>query len=270
MFLNTFQQGGSMKWPTQLTIVRHAQSAYNILREKKAASPLYAEFKNEYEKDYRSPRAVELAEEVRKSFSLQVSDAETTITSEGEAMSRITGAKLREKIELPHVVFVSPYKRTNLTLAYMAEKWPELRDRTLVKFVPEDRIREKEHGLTLLYNDWRVFHVMHPEQKELQDLQGPYWYQYPQGESVSDVRERIRSFLGTLIREYAGQRVMLVTHHLTILSIRAILERLSPDRFIDLDENDKPVNCGVTIYRGDPTLGKSGQLVLSEYNTRLY
>jgi broad specificity phosphatase PhoE len=256
-----------MKWPVELTIVRHAQSAYNILRDQKAHDLLYQDFLEEYKKDYRSSRARELAIEVRNKFALKITDAGTPITAAGEQMASETGEMLKDKIELPHVVFVSPYFRTQRTFDCMAERWPAL---LTVKRVSEDRIREQEHGLSVIYNDWRAFHVMHPEQKELRDLQGPYWYQYPQGESVSQVRDRIRSFLSTLIREYAGQRVMLVTHHLTILSIRAILERLSPEEFIRLDEEEKPVNCGVTIYRGEATLGRNGRLMLYEYNTRLY
>jgi IS5 family transposase len=61
-----------------------------------------------------------------------------------------------------------------------------------------------------------------------------------------------------------------VTHHLTILSFRANYERLSPEEFIRLDEHEKPVNCGITVYRGDPNQGKDGKLVLQIYNKKFY
>lgn len=256
-----------MKWPAELVIVRHAQSEYNTLRGMKSSDPLFAEFCQAYEKDYRSSKARKLAVAVRAKYSLGVSDAETRITTKGGSMAIETGDQLKKKIELPHVIFVSPYSRTQETLGHMKVKWPELEG---VKTIHEDRIREQEHGLSLIYNDWRVFHVMHPEQKELRELQGPYWYQYPQGESASQVRDRIRSFLATITREYSGQRVMLITHHLTILSIRATLERLTPHQFIHLDEKEKPVNCGVTIYRGNPAVGREGRLELVQYNSQLY
>ncbi len=115
-----------------------------------------------------------------------------------------------------------------------------------------------------------MFHALNPDQKRLRDTMGPYWYQYPQGESVSMVRDRIRDVLSMIIREYAGQHVLMVTHHLTILSLRANLERLSPEEFIRLDNHEKPVNCGITIYRGEPKLGKNGKLVLESYNTCLW
>jgi broad specificity phosphatase PhoE len=100
--------------------------------------------------------------------------------------------------------------------------------------------------------------------------EGSYWYQYPQGESVAQVRDRIRSFTNTLVREHAGQVVYLISHHLTKLSIRANLERLTPEQFQHLDDHETPINCGVTIYRGDPALGSDGKLVLTHYNLKLH
>jgi broad specificity phosphatase PhoE len=257
-----------MKWPVELVLVRHAQSQYNVLRGMKSSDPLFAAFQAAYEEDYRSDVAKQLAKEVRKKYGLGVNDADTRLTPDGVAMAQATAEVLKKrKMKLPHVVFVSPYLRTMETFGCMKLGWPELGE---VKMVPDDRIREQEHGLSLLYNDWRVFHVMHPEQKELRDLMGPYWYQFPQGESVSQVRDRIRSFITTLVREYSGMRVMLVTHHLTILSIRATLERLTPQQFIELDEGEKPINCGVTLYSGDAGAGRDGRLQLKVYNQKLY
>ena len=88
--------------------------------------------------------------------------------------------------------------------------------------------------------------------------------------SPSDVRQRNLSWIATLTREFAGKRVMAITHHLTILSTRANFERLSPERFIHLDEHEKPVNCGVTRYEGNPAVGRQGRLELAEYNRKYY
>ena len=85
-----------------------------------------------------------------------------------------------------------------------------------------------------------------------------------------DVRERLRSWVITLIRELANKNVMAVTHHLAILSIRANLERLSKEDFLRLDKEEKPINCGVTIYEGDKKAGSNGRLVLKAYNQKLH
>jgi broad specificity phosphatase PhoE len=257
-----------MKWPVHLTLIRHGQSAYNELRIKKEKDPLYQEFLQLFKEDHSSPRARESAEAIQAKYALGVSDYNTPLTTEGIAQAHTTGIRLgATSHQKPHTIFVSPYRRTQQTLLHLVRGWPALKD---VDVVVDDRIREQEHGLSLLYNDWRVFHVMHPEQRKLHKLQGPYWYQYPQGESVSQVRDRSRSFASMLIRECAGKRVLVVTHHLTILSIRANLERLSAEEFMDLDEHQKPVNCGVTSYIGCANKGRSGRLELESYNFKYY
>ena len=178
-----------------------------------------------------------------------------------------TGEALRKEGVLPDVIFVSPFNRTLETLRHMTRAWPELAD---VKTYREERVREQEHGMAYLYSDWRVFYAFHPDQKDLHKLEGPYWYRYPQGESVADVRERGRSWLTTLTRDFAGKKVLAVTHHLNILALRANLERLNEEEFLRIDEEEKPINCGVTLYVGHPDLGDDGKLELSYYNKKMY
>lgn len=259
-----------MKWPETLTIVRHGESMYNALKQAKEADPRYKEFKKAYNKREKDPEtAKELALQLiaDRTFMLDFGDHDTPLSEKGHQQAETTGAKLSEKIKLPDVVFVSPYLRTRQTLGSMAVGWPELGE---VKIVEEERIREQEHGLALIYNDWRIFNIMHPEQDQLRGLQGSYWYQFPQGESVPQVRERDRSFKNTVTRDYREQNVLVVAHHLQILAARANQERFGADEFIRLDHEEKPVNCGVTIYRGDPDLGQDGRLILDTYNEQLY
>jgi broad specificity phosphatase PhoE len=259
-----------MKWPANLVIVRHGQSTYNELRDRKAQDPEYREFKKLFAKKggHRLPETRALAERMRGRFSLGLSDYDTPLSGEGWGQSYRLGSKVLTVAPAPDVVYVSPYLRTRQTFEGMKRGGFEIGSAKIVH--GEDRIREQEHGLALLYNDWRLFQTFHPEQRDLQDLMGPYWYPFPQGESICDVRDRIRSFLSTLIREHPEQTVYLITHHLTVLSIRAILERLSPEQFVDLDNNNKPINCGVTIYNGNPNAGGNGKLELAGYNLRLY
>ncbi len=256
-----------MKWPKRLTLIRHDSSAYNILKELKAKDKTYKQFRKEFEKNPDSDLIKELAKVIQEKFSLGYGDHDTPLAKEAGWQAKKVGEKLHEIIPMPEVIFVSPYKRTYLTLEKLIEGWPELAD---IKIVEEERIREQNHGLALLYSDWRIFHALHPEQAQLHKLQGPYWYTYPQGENVPDVRERLRSWLGTLTRDFKEKEVLAVTHHLTILSLRANLERLDAAEFNRLDEEEKPINCGVTIYKGKKSEGESGKLKLDRYNLNLY
>jgi len=253
-----------MKWPTELLLIRHAESAYNNLKKQKEADLEYRRFRELFETNREHADVPSLAQMLRKRHSLGISDRETPLTPLGEMQARFTGRRMRESgAHCPDVIFVSPYLRTQETLRFLKEEWPALGN---ARIYPEERIRERDHGLALLYNDWRIYQVMHPEQALLQALLGEYDYRFLNGENIPDVRQRIHAWIATITREFAGKRVMAITHHLTILATRATFERLSPEQFLHLDRHEKPVNCGVTRYVGNPERGSQGRLELDEYN----
>jgi broad specificity phosphatase PhoE len=257
-----------MKWPTELLLIRHAESAYNKLKQAKDGDSEYLQFRQMFEDDRSNPEIRPLASTLHKRHALGCNDRSTPITPRGEEQARMTGRKMRETgVNCPDVIFVSPYRRTEQTLDILKEEWPDL---CTPKVYRDERIREKDHGLALLYNDWRIYQVMHPEQGELHGLLGEYDYRFLNGENIPDVRQRNLSWMTTLTREFSGKRVMAITHHLTILATRANFERLSPEQFLHLDNHEKPVNCGVTRYIGNPRLGSSGKLELHEYNRQYY
>lgn len=255
-----------MKWPDYLALVRHDVSAYNELKNIKITHGEYQKFLELFEKDPKAPETIELARKMWQVLRSNEGDHNTPLANEGVQAKKV-GEKLKETLDLPDVIFVSPYERTKHTLQQLINGWPELAG---VKVYEEERIREQEHGLAVLYNDWRILQTLHPEQKDLYEIEGRYWYRHPQGENVPDVRERIRSWTNTLVRDWSGKKVLAVTHHLTILSIRANLERLSAEEFLNIDEEEKPINCGVSLYRGDSEKGNNGKLILEYYNKKLY
>ena len=257
-----------MKWPTELLLIRHAESAYNNLKKTKEADPDYQRFRKLFEFDRSDAEILSLALLLQDRHSLGYSDRQTPITPAGERQARITGRRMRDaEVEPPEIIFVSPYLRTLETLHLLKEEWPELQ---AARAYREERIREKDHGLALLYNDWRIYHVLQPEQGRLHDLLGDYDYRFMNGENIPDVRQRTHSWITTITREFAGKRVMAITHHLTILATRANFERMGPEEFLHLDEHEKPVNCGVTRYVGKDVPGSRGKLVLERYNQRYY
>lgn len=257
-----------MKWPSELTLIRHDRSRYNELRDLKGDDELYQRFVASFEGDPGSPSTVALAERIRMKYRLGVRDASTELVDPCGLRPHRTGvAMARLGWQIPDAVFISPYVRTQETWRRLWEGFTTIRPnmgKPPVE-VRDERVREQDHGLATLYSDWRVFHTLHPEQRELYNMEGSYWYRYPQGENVPDVRERNRSWLGALTRDYVGQRVWVITHHLNILATVANLERLDEDGFIHLDDNCKPANCSVTVYRGDPAKGSKGKLVRERY-----
>jgi broad specificity phosphatase PhoE len=257
-----------MKWPEYLMLIRHDVSTYNALKKRKQADPEYRQFVEAYKRNPNAKETIRLAKIMHKRYALSCGDHNTPLANDGEQAFK-TGQRLSLEFakELPDVIFYSPYQRTCDSMEQLMRGWPKLRN---VKAYEDERIREQGHGLANLYNDWRIFFTLHPEQRELYELEGSYWYRYPQGENVPDVRERNRAWKTTLVREFAGKRVLAVTHHLNILSYRVNQERLTAADFRRLDEEEKPINAGVTLYRGNKDAGKDGRLELAFYNKRYY
>jgi broad specificity phosphatase PhoE len=259
-----------MKWPETLTLVRHDVSAFNDANRRKEADPVFQDFKQAFAQDHTSTRTKSLAAYIRANYALGYGDHNTPLAAipEGKtSRSEIMASALKKLMPLPDVVFVSPYLRTKQTLERMKSGWPQLQDVTTIE---EYRIAEQDHGLAQLYGDWRVFETFNPEQHLLYNLLGEYWYRYPQGESVPDVQERLRSWVTTLTREFHGLVVLAVLHHLSILALRANLERWKDKDFIQVNHAEKPDNASVTIYHGQADHKNSGRLVLNQYNLKLF
>lgn len=256
-----------MKWPRSLTLVRHGESAFNAMKKAKGNDPRYRRFEEEYQRDPESGRTQKLALQIWNDFPLKISDAQTPLTPVGERQATTTGVVLSNTTRPPKVIAVSPYLRTRETLRFLTIGWPKLAE---VEVYEEERLREMEIGLRGLYHDWMIFNALYPEQRQLREQEGGYWYRLPQGENVPDLRARLHSWLGTIIREFAGEDVLAVTHHMTILGVRANLERWGEAEFTNVDHNEKPVNCGVTLYHCDPEKGRGGKLELAFYNRKYY
>lgn len=246
----------------RLTLLRHAESAYNSAKKAWQSSPEYQDFLSEYKKDWQSSRSKSLAIKVAQRFSQINTDHATELTEAGIEEARQCGSLLTQEIGTPDVVVISPYLRTRQTWQYLKDAWPHALD---ASEIIDERVREQEFGLRLLYGDWRALHVCHPEQRPLYALQGPYWYRHPQGENIPDVRERVRQWLMFAQQEYIHKNVLVITHHITILAFKAELENMSPEEYIELYRNNVPVHCGITQYQSEPDSANS-KLRLEYFN----
>ncbi|OYO02520.1 histidine phosphatase family protein [Enemella evansiae] len=137
-----------------------------------------------------------------------VPDHALTLTESGRAEVTETGHRLRELIGTESLrMWVSPYVRTRQTA--------ELLDLG----VPTDEMRLEPR---LREQDWANFQdpVQIAEQKRLRNSYGHFWYRFSEGESGSDVYDRVSSFLESLHRNFDDpameDNVVLVTHGLTM------------------------------------------------------
>lgn len=242
-----------MKWPSELIIIRHGQSARNV---QKAAAK-------------QTGSTADYSEGVR--------DQDTPLTPMGILQAEATGRWLAS--EYPNfkpgqdehtgpsryqgidTMFVSPYLRTRQTaerLMYGMGYQP--------KQVVEERIREIEFGIMdgLTPDGMKA---KFPEEVARRKREGKYWYRAPGGESRPDVRLRGHSFLGTISRDYQEKTVVVIAHSVVVLALRSLLERWGEEQYLIVDQEDDVLNCGVTLYRYN--YGRK-KLVLESYNRTYY
>lgn len=227
------------KWPQQIWIVRHGQSAGNVARDAAEAASQFL---------------IDIAER----------DMDVPLSELGErqaaALGQWFGALPPE--QRPNVVLYSPYLRARETALAVVDRLD--RDE-LLAVVTDERLREKEFGIVDRLTPLGIADKF-PELHEQRRHVGKFYFRPPGGESWCDVILRLRSVLDTITREYRGERVLVVGHQVIVNCFRYLLERMDEDAILAIDRAADVPNCSVTSYRFDPAAGKRGKLVLDLEN----
>jgi broad specificity phosphatase PhoE len=227
------------KWPQEIWLVRHGQSAGNVARD---------------------------AAEAAKGLMIDIAerDVDVPLSELGVRQSQALGdwfAAMPEE-QQPNVVLHSPYLRAAETARIVKHGIDG--DGLLASRVDE-RLREKEFGILDRLTTHGISH-RYPELYEQRQHVGKFYFRPPGGESWCDVILRLRSVLDTITREYAGDRVLIVGHQVTVNCFRYLLERLDESTILEYDRSGDVPNCSVTSYSFDPTQGKRGKLQLKLVN----
>ena len=157
----------------------------------------------------------------------------------------------------PTCAISSPYVRAEQTarLALGAD----------VDLVLDERLREREFGILDRLTRAGIT-AKHPEQAAARAFLGKFWHRPPGGESWADVALRLRSFVDSLGREYARERVVIVSHQVVILVFRYLLERLTEAEVLAIDKAAEVANCSVTTYVLDTDAGAHGGMRIVDFN----
>jgi broad specificity phosphatase PhoE len=228
------------KWPQQIWIVRHGQSAGNVARDAAEAAGLHL-------------------------IDIATRDVDTPLSALGERQARALGHWFGEmpEAERPNVILSSSYLRARETARIAMEAAGIPPDD--VTFTADERLREKEFGIL----DRLTRHGIakkYPELREQRAHVGKFYFRPPGGESWCDVILRLRSVLDTINREYRGERVLIVGHQVIVNCFRYLLERMDEKQILEIDSKSDVPNCAVTSYEFDPARGKNGKLMLRLVN----
>ena len=209
------------RWPETLTLVRHGESIGNVANERAYATKA-------------------------ERLDLAVNDPSVELSDLGVRQARALGKRLGDlpPDEQPTTVVVSSYVRAQQTADHvLATAGLEHLPRDM-----DERLRDREQGL-LDRLTWYGVRELYPEEAERRSYLGKFWYRPPGGESWADVALRMRHLLRDVRADYAGERVLVVSHDVPILLARYVLESLTPEQVVAL--SGQVVNCGMTVFRRD-------------------
>jgi broad specificity phosphatase PhoE len=228
------------KWPQQLWVVRHGQSAGNVARDAAEAA---------------GHKVIDIAD--------RDMDVPLSPLGEQQALALARWIATLPAQQRPNVLLASPYVRAVQTMHAVLEHAGL--DRADVSVVIDERLREKEFGLLDRLTREGI-RDRYPDLAEQRGHVGKFYFRPPGGESWCDVILRLRSLLDTVTREYRRERVIIVAHQVIVNCMRYLLERLDERQILDIDRQADVPNCGVTLYEFDAGLGRHGKLVLREAN----
>ncbi len=69
-----------------------------------------------------------------------------------------------------------------------------------------------------------------------------------------------------MVREHAGDRILVVTHSVVVLCFRRLLERMEEGEVLDLDRTDEVKNASLLVYRVGSRDGLHGVLNRTDWN----
>ncbi|CUI08380.1 Hypothetical, related to broad specificity phosphatases COG0406 [Janthinobacterium sp. CG23_2] len=227
------------KWPQQIWLVRHGQSAGNVARDAaEAAAGLHIDIAERDVDVPLSPLGAEQARALATWFAAMPQD------------------------QRPNVVLHSPYVRAAETARIIME---QLGPSSLMAVQVDERLREKEFGILDRLTVLGIQH-QYPDLYEQRQHVGKFYFRPPGGESWCDVILRLRSIIDTITREFCKERVLIVGHQVTVNCLRYLFERLDEASILAVDRAADVPNCSVTSYSFDPTQGKHGKLGLQLTN----
>jgi broad specificity phosphatase PhoE len=231
----------TQRWPDELWIVRHGESAGNVARDQAYADGL---------------AVIDVAQR----------DVDVPLSALGERQASALGSWLATlpTSARPTSVLTSPYLRAMQTahaIGLAGGLAPKAR--TLI----DERLREREFGvldrLTKVGIEERF-----PELAALRARIGKFYFRPPGGESWCDVILRLRSMLDTISIHHSrrGARLLVVAHQVIVLCLRYLIEELSEQEILAIDRAAEVANCGVTRYVLERDGASGGHLRLVTYN----
>jgi probable phosphoglycerate mutase len=230
----------SDRWPASLWLVRHGESAGNVARDAAEAAGL------------------PMIDVANRDMDVPLSERGT---SQAQALGEWLGRQPED--QRPTHTIASPYVRAQDTARLVLEASGCPADD--IEIEVDERLREREFGILDRLTRAGI-EQRYPEQAAARAFLGKFYHRPPGGESWADVALRLRSVLDTMGRQYAGDRLLVVSHQVVVLVMRYLLEQLTEQELLAIDKAEELANCGLAVFEFDPDIGRHGGMRLTRWN----
>jgi probable phosphoglycerate mutase len=222
-------------WPEALLLVRHGESVGNVAMRQAYATG-------------------------SETLGIEEPDPWIPLSERGQEQACTLGRWLAGlgPAQAPTVVLSSPYLRARETARLALNEAGAPLAQLPIRL--DERLRDRELGVLAGLTAIGV-RARYPVEAEAKARLTKFYHRPAGGESWADVALRLRSVLGDLRHDFAGERVLIFAHDLVVLLYRYLLEGMDADQVLDLGRRTEVRNGGVTLYE----LGAHG-LVLARFN----
>lgn len=181
----------------------------------------------------------------------EIPDHLIPLTPAGEEQAATTGRGLREEFGGFDFIFHSPWLRTCQTALLVERVFDESIPARRNLYLIEQNFGQLDPAIWPKHLErYEAAYRWFEQQRE---IVGKFYCRPPDGESWADVCMRTHQFLGTLFRpEYAGKRILVVTHGVVQQSFRYHLEHPTEEELVEEYQLGKNRNCGAGAYRWTP------------------
>lgn len=255
--------------PSAVVLFRHGESTFNAAMSAVRSSEEWRTFEMMYEAQCQeldplvhyleNPQthkklrntAMVIRQNIAALMPSNMRDDNVPLTDLGWQQAKTLGGNAHH---LPHpdLIYCSSHKRTCQTLQGVLKTGPQELQSVTVRYT--DKVAEQRMGYRGHYRDPRLFFADRPlEASRWWNMADKHAYDWPGGESINDVRRRAEDFLNYELLRCRKNVVWVITHHVTILSMLAEIERWDAEQFDAMnDPHKRPGNASVTLLRSGP------------------
>jgi len=181
----------------------------------------------------------------------EIPDHLIPLTAKGEQQAIKTGQGLRKEFESFDYIFHSPWRRTTRTAELIGQAFEGSIPVRRSLFLTEQSFGQLDPAIWPKH--LQRYEAAYRWFEQQRAIVGKFYCRPPDGESWADVCMRTHQFLDILFRwEFAGKRILIVTHGVTQQSFRYHLEHPTEEELVEQYQHSKNQNCGAGAYTWTP------------------